>query len=31
MLNNANCEFEIILIQTFVEIMFDEKAADDIK
>lgn len=31
MLNNVNCEFEIILIQTFVEIMFDEKAADDIK
>lgn len=31
MLNNANYEFEIILIQTFVEIMFDEKAADDIK
>lgn len=29
--NNNNCEFEIILIQTFVEIMFDKKASDDIK
>lgn len=29
--NNNVCEFTITLIQTFVEILFDEKTSDDIK
>ena len=31
MLNNTNYESTICLIQTFVEILFDEKVSDDIK